>query len=455
MAATFPGVIAFAFMVSMILAGVFLRARLRPIQSALVPASLLAGLLGFVLINTDLSFGLVNSDFTAFAFHFFTLSFMSLVLTGKESSAEKSGSVATGGTWLSIVWVMSLVLQALVGLAVILVYNQVSGGELSFFLGMIATHGFTQGPGQALAMGSIWEVNLGIAHAIDFGLIYASAGFVVAFIIGVPVARYAIRMGIHQNKTARIDDEFLKGILSSSSNISTGRQITHSANVDSLTFHLGVLGLAYVLTDQYLQFAQQMIGETVLFGVSIGLIFSHNLFFFHGLIICMFLRKLIDRLELGHLIDNDTQKRITGTSVDLMVVGTIMSIQFSLLSDYLLPILLTCITISVFTAMLCFGFGRFLNTYSIERAVTIFGCCTGSTGSGLLLLRILDPNLSTPIAKELAFFNVAILFLSFHILTLMAPILPSYDLGIIIAVYTGTFIVGAVALTIMNRRHLL
>ena len=68
MTATFPGVIAFAFMVSLVLVGVAIRARFKWIQAALVPASLIAGLLGFVLINVDLSFGFVNSDFTSFAF---------------------------------------------------------------------------------------------------------------------------------------------------------------------------------------------------------------------------------------------------------------------------------------------------------------------------------------------------------------------------------------------------
>jgi len=455
MAATFPGVIAFAFMVSLILVGVGLRARLQFIQTALVPASLIAGLLGFALINLDLSFGFVNSDFTAFAFHFFTLSFMSLVLTGKQQQVDaEQASVVAGGSWLSIIWVMSLVLQAMAGLVVIMLYNSLSGDGLSHFLGMIATHGFTQGPGQALALGSIWQSELGIDHAVDFGLIYASAGFVVAFVIGVPVARYAIRSGLNHNKTARIDAEFLKGILRPSTEVSAGRQITHSANVDSLAFHLAVLGLAYVLTDQYLQWLQPIASDINLGGVNMGLIFSHNLFFFHGLIICVLLRTLIDRLGLGHLIDNDTQKRITGSAVDLMVVATIMSIQFSLLSAYLLPITLTCIAVSLCTAALCFGFGRWLNDYRMERAVTVFGCCTGSTGSGLLLLRILDPDLSTPIAKELAFFNIAILFLGFHVLTMMAPILPSYDLMTICLVYGATFLVGAVALTIMHRQRL-
>jgi ESS family glutamate:Na+ symporter len=450
MTATFPSVIAFAFMASMIVAGVMLRAKISFLQRNLVPAGLIGGVLGFILISSGLSFGFSSTDFTAFAFHFFTLSFMSLVLAGSDNSQGSSKSVVPGGMWLSIVWVMSLVLQSMAGLAVILTYNQVSGDEMSHFLGMIATHGFTQGPGQALALGNIWENELGIAHAVNFGLVYASVGFFMAFAVGVPVARYAIRAGLNFNKTAKIDDEFLRGILTTE--VSAGKQITHAANVDSLAFHIAILGVAYLITDQYLQLISPIANVTTIGGVNLGIIFSHNLFFFHGLIVCVIIRTCMDRLGLGGFIDNDTQHRITGSAVDLTVVATLMSVQFAFLSEFLVPILLVSVVVTLATAALCFGFGRKLDTFGIERAVTAFGCCCGSTGSGLLLLRIMDPNMSTPVAKELAFFNIAILFLGFHILTLMAPILPSYNLGTICAVYVGTFVVGVLVLFIFNSK---
>ena len=96
-------------------------------------------------------------------------------------------------------------MQALIGLVVIVGFNAMLGGDLSAYLGLLVTHGFTQGPGQALAFGSIWENELGITHAINFGLIYASVGFIVAFGVGVPVARWAIRQGLNANKNARIE----------------------------------------------------------------------------------------------------------------------------------------------------------------------------------------------------------------------------------------------------------
>lgn len=448
MASTFPGVIAFAFLATMILFGTILRARISFLQTNLVPASLIGGILGFILISADLSLGLKNTDFTAFAFHFFTLSFMSLVLTGSDKGSETK--VAEGGLWLSIIWVMSLVLQAMVGLAAILIYNEMSGGQLSHFLGIIVTHGFTQGPGQALALGNIWQTEMGIAHAIDFGLTYASIGFFVAFVVGIPIARRAIRLGLNHNQSARIDDEFLKGIMQT--HLSSGKQITHPANVDSLAYHIAILGLAYIITDQYLLYLNPIITAHPINGINFGHIFSHNLFFIHGLIVCLVMRSFMDRFGYGHLIDNESQRRITGSSVDLMVVGTLMSVGFGFLSEFAVPILLVAISAAVVTAALCFGFGKKLRSFGPERALTAYGCCCGSTGSGLLLLRIIDPNLSTPVAKELAFFNIAILVLSAHILMLMAPILPSYDLMTICIVYVATFALGIGALLLLGRR---
>ncbi|MGI9323074.1 MAG: sodium/glutamate symporter, partial [Pseudomonadales bacterium] len=244
----------------------------------------------------------------------------------------------------------------------------------------------------------------------------------------------------------------LKGLHDPASRPSSGRQVTHSANVDSLVYHLGIVGAAYLLTDFYLVSIQTLVGNKILFGIPVEHLFSHNLFFAHGLIVCLIIRSLMDRFGAGHMIDNETQKRITGSSVDMMMAATILAIQFSLLADYLVPILLVCLAAAAATALMCFIFARWLNTLSPERAITLFGCCTGSTGSGLLLLRILDPDLSTPVARELAFFNVAIIFLSMHILMVMAPVLPSFSMLTVCTVYAATFIVGGVIWRVLSPR---
>ena len=449
MASSFEGVLAFAFLAVMLLAGTIMRANVPLFRNALIPASLIGGVLGFVLLALSMGYGYESRDFQVFTFHFFTLSFMSLVLVrGEQTSAR---SITRGASWLSLVWVMSLVLQALIGLMIIVGYNLLSGDNLSEYLGLLVTHGFTQGPGQALALGGIWEHEMGITHAVNFGLIYASVGFIVAFSIGVPVARWAVRRGLTANKNAQMNDDFMRGILSPENQLSAGTQITHPANVDSLGFHLTLLAAAYLITDIYINLMASAVSTVDLGAINLTVIFSHNLFFFHGLIICVLLRTLMNRLGLGHFIDDNTQRRITGSAVDFMVVATIMSIELALLSEFIVPILAVCIAVSAGTALLCYVFGRRLNELGVERALTAFGCCCGSTGSGVLLLRMLDPDLRTPIARELAFFNIAIMFFGFHILTLMSPVLPNIDLTTVIGVYTLTFALGAAGVLWLSR----
>lgn len=87
--------------------------------------------------------------------------------------------------WQTLIWTISLPAQALIGGAVIWLYNLATGNSLSEFIGMIVTHGYTQGPGQAYAFGTLWEKG-GIADCATVGVIYAALGFLSAAIVGVP-----------------------------------------------------------------------------------------------------------------------------------------------------------------------------------------------------------------------------------------------------------------------------
>ena len=82
----------------------------------------------------------------------------------------------------------------------------------------------------------------------------------------------------------------------------------------------------------------------------------------------------------------------------------------------------------------------------------MFGCCCGSTGSGLLLLRIPDPHLDSQVLCELAFFNVANLLFSGHILMVMAPALPAFPLGTFVGVYAAAGVFLLLLLTIMGKK---
>nr|WP_067291787.1 sodium/glutamate symporter [Marinobacterium profundum] len=454
MGTTFHGVIAFALLASMLLCGSLLRNRIGLLRNSLVPASIIGGLLGFILLSLELIPGFEAADFTALTFHFFTLSFMSLCLTGNSKDAALSGgSIVRGGLWLTLMWSISLGLQGVIGYGVITGYDALTGAGVSEWLGAIITHGFTQGPGQALTYGGIWEKEYGIENAAQVGLIYASLGFLVAFLVGVPMAKNFIRRGLNANKASNIDDDFTSGFYSDEHKPVSGHMISHPANLDSLAYHLGLLALAYVLTYIWLGAMQPVVADFQPGGINLSVLFSYNLFFLHGLAVCVLLRLAIDRLGLAHRVDDETLKRITGSSVDFMVVGTLMSIKFAVLYALLTPILLVTLAVTVTTLIGCLFLGRLSGNLGRERAITAFGCCCGSTGTGLLLLRMMDANFSTSVPKELAFFNLAIIVTNFHILFVFAPLVPSLGGWTYLMVFGGTalFFLACVPL-LMKRR---
>lgn len=443
MDANFSGVIAFGFLASMLLLGVVLRARVGFFRRMMIPASLLGGLVGFVLISTGWGLGYGPEDFKLFTLHFFTLSFMSLCLTGPDEMPGKAPpAIFRGALWLSVIWVMSLCLQALLGIGASDLLGLI-GEDMSPYQGAIVANGFTQGPGQALAYGSIWEQNFGLPDIVSVGLIFASLGFAVSFLVGVPLARWVASQRIAAGHVPEVPEaDVLSGILQTEHREALGQSITHPANVDTLAYHIGLLGLAYVLTYAYIEFMLSVTAGVMLGDMPLATFFSYNLFFFHGLVVATVLRLFVRRLGLARYFDTGTQKMITGAAVDFMIVGTLMSIQITVLATYLLPILTVASVVSLATLVLCFYYGRRSQSeFGLLRALTLFGCCTGSAGTGLLLLRIVDPKFSTPVARELALFNILITLLGIHLLMGVIPILP--QIGVVYGSLVFAITLGA------------
>jgi ESS family glutamate:Na+ symporter len=139
------------------------------------------------------------------------------------------------------------------------------------------------------------------------------------------------------------------------------------------------------------------------------------------------------------------QTRITGASVDFLLTATLMSIQFVILAQYVVPIFLVAFCVTLFTLFLTLWFGRRTN-YGPERVLCQFGCCCGSTATGLLLLRIIDPDFTTPATLELAIFNVGILATCAPILYFFAPAFYTFSTGEIFMIYGAITIVAVAAM---------
>ncbi len=85
---TFVGFNIMAIVGLMLVIGVIIRAKIKIFQSFLIPAAIIGGAIGFILINAGL-LPFESKQFVNFSMHAFIISFMSLCLTNKADDAPE------------------------------------------------------------------------------------------------------------------------------------------------------------------------------------------------------------------------------------------------------------------------------------------------------------------------------------------------------------------------------
>ena len=242
---------------------------------------------------------------------------------------------------MALIQSVTFPLQAIIGGVLVLVLG-LFGLKLFPTFGFFAPLGFNEGPGQALSFGKVWE-GLGFENAATIGVTFATIGFFFAFFVGVPLVNRGIRKGFAAHTRRELPRDFITGIMDKKQNPQpAGRLTMHSANMDTLTFHACLVGLVYVATYAFVRalgrlFAPQV--ASMLWGF----------FFFFGLVFAFFLRWLMRKAGANYLIDNGIQRRITGWSIDFLMVSTVMAIQLQIVWQYAVPILTISLTCGILT----------------------------------------------------------------------------------------------------------
>lgn len=401
---------ALGFLSLLLLLGVALRARIPFLQRYMVPACLIGGVIGFLIINTT-GFPQVKPDiYPAFAYHFFTFSFVCLGLRGMSKVDESRGpatrEMVRGSIWQAQMFHISLCAQLILATVVVYALNALTGHDYLASIGFLAAQGFTAGPGQAITTGLVWE-KFGHSGMGQLGMTFAGIGFIVAFCIGVPLVRWGLRKGLNTYPVGAVEEEVRTGLLAPENRPCAMRQVTQPANVDSLAFQFalvcGAWMMAYYAVDAVATRVPPSIGGTL-----------WGLFFLSAMVSGMLARFILRKLGLVHLIDGDAMTRLTGWMMEFLLLSTLIGIKFAVVKEYILPIVVLSVVLAVFTLFLVLFFGRRVPGYSFERTVMMFGTCTGTIPTGLILLRMVDSELKTTVSVEAGMWNMAV-FVFFYV----------------------------------------
>ena len=447
MTAPFPfeSMLVFGWLASMLLIGVLLRARVSFFQRFLFPSCLIGGIIGLILVN----FGVIKitvSDLEMFAYHFFNISFISVGLTpgnDQKTDSPRRKTFIRGPAWMALVQGSCFGLQAAVGGLLVILFGIV-GMELFPTFGFLAPLGFEEGPGQALSVGKIWE-GFGFEQAATIGLTFAAIGYLFAFFVGVPIVNQGIRKGRASCGAKALPRDFLTGIIPGNKQTETaGRLTLHTGNVDSMAFQTALVGLVYLLTYGFVKYVGLLLpsdAAKIMWGF----------FFVFGLIFAICVRLLIQKLGGAHLVDPGIQRRITGWSIDFLIVATVMAIQLLVVWKYAFPIFFISILNGVLTTMVVVYLGKRLHDYNLERTAAVYGAVTGTVSCGLLLLRIADPDFKTPVAIEIAVMNVlSIVPIGGCLLLVNAPVWWDWGVGTTSFVFAGVMAVGLALIRVLK-----
>ncbi|HSV95615.1 MAG TPA: sodium/glutamate symporter [Spirochaetota bacterium] len=441
----FEALLGFGWLGVMLLLGVFLRAKVGLLQRFLFPSCLIGGLAGLALLQTGL-FKVETSLLETFAYHLFNISFISVGLTIRSPEEQKAyggREVLKGSIWMALVSGVMMPMQAIVGGGMVLMFNFFDFNLFKTF-GFFAPLGFVQGPGQVLSVGKVWET-LGFANAATIGLTFATIGFLFAFFVGVPMANWGIRRGMAEYAPKSLPKDLLVGIAPKGAPLEpAGRLTMHSGNIDTLAFQFALVGLVYLLTYALVHWVAGLLRPELAATL-------WGFFFFVGLLVSIAVRTIIIKIGYGHMVDPGVQRRVTGWSVDFLIVATVMAVQPAIVWQYALPIGTISLAVGVLTTLGIVYLGNRLSTLNIERMVGIYGICTGTASSGLLLVRVVDPEFRTTAAMELGFQAI---FASVPVLSCMllvsAPLIWNWSVELTLVVFAGLMLVFLALLKILK-----
>ena len=438
---SFDLILVFGSLSAFLLVGIILRAKIKFLQRLIIPSCLIGGFIGLVFINS-LPVGLDIKLFEALIYHLFSFSFISIGLTAfaaddaedKTKSGLEMKTILRGAAWGGLIQGITIPSQAIVGCLLVFAFG-FFGMELFPTFGLFAPLGFTQGPGQALSFGKVWE-GFGFEHAATIGLIFAAVGFGFAFFVGVPMVNWGMRKIQGTSGSLQLPEEFVKGYFPPGVKKElAGRQSTHSSNVDALAFQTGLVGMVYLMTYGFVKLLNFLMSDTVA-RLNWGFIF------FYGLLVALFTGWVLKKVGVVFLIDKRLQKRITGWAIDFLIIATIMAIKPAIVLQYIVPIAVISLLTGIVTTVILIFFGNRLDAHNLQRMVLSYGICTGTLSSGLLLLRMTDPDFDSPVAIEagiIALFAAPIVVPSMVVIN--AKFLFGWEIYHIMLVFLGIMII--------------
>lgn len=455
-----PEVIGFALLMIgvMMLISKIIRVKWRLTQKLFIPSSIIGGALALLIgpdvlgriasaLGTDrfAESGLFTSEildvWKTLPGLLISLVFAGLLMGHKLPSPREAFRVAGpqitfGITIASGQYVFGLLLA-------ILVLGPVFG--LPAMAGTLIEIGFEGGHGTAAGMAGTFE-EFNFPEGQDLALGLATVGILSGVVCGIALINWGVRTGktaeLKSNAAPSVSEQ--AGLVEKERRRSAGTLTVNPSSIEPLTLHFGLLAVAVLIGWLILSGLQWL--ESKLWADTLEL-FAHVPLFPIAMIGGIIVQGLIQVFDKEEIVDVQLIERLQGFSLDVLVIAALGTLSLQSIAANLGPFVLLAITGLVWTVgAFVFLARRMLPDFWFERGIADVGQAMGVTSTGLILLRVADPDLKTPAYQAFGYKQLILEpFFGGGLVTAGAiPVIANFGAGALLAGMLALFI-GALA----------
>ncbi|WP_428940338.1 sodium/glutamate symporter [Fontivita pretiosa] len=407
-----PFVLTLLFACGLLAAGLALRTAVGFLRRLFIPAAVVGGVIGFAIVQLGsrasspqlrLFSRTIDSQLSDWPGLLIAVVFAGLLLE-KTSSKSFAEALRRGARSAILAWIIILG-QIVIGLLVYLVMVRPKNPGIPASFGQLLEVSWAGGHGASAAMGEVYR-SLGFEQGRDLAFFLATVGLIWGVASGLVLVNLAIRRGwTHAaGQLARI--EAISGLepRSQPQQQPIGYARTRGEVLDPLAMQLVILAAAfaagYIIRETFITLANWIAPDRPEASIPI----SNIPVFLFTLLGGWAVRELMRLFRIADLIDPGSIQRLLGVAMELLIVSAVTTMRLEALQTYFAPVLALLILAAAWSAICLLVLAPRLlpRAYWFELGLLNYGFSTANTPQGMMLLRIVDPDLKSGAAEDYA-----------------------------------------------------
>ena len=377
----------FAWASMLLLIGLMLRAKVGILQKMFIPVAVIGGLVGLLLGSE------VLGKFCPYYIHWsdnvsgFANPLLAILFVTQFIALKFDRRMIKKCSLVFLISATVIAAQVLSAMAMGKLFSLPDGAALLPFGAFYGAHGIPQVIAGIYDTLGYWNYD----EASAFGTTYATIGMLYGIIVGIAILTYGIRKGwCAAEKSGNLSKEDYTGILEEKNRFKFMKAYTSDIAFDPITLHFGIVMGIMLVAYGLLQLLHMVP------------LFSGFAIYVPAILVSLAFGVIVKKTPFAEFIDNESLSHIGNLALEYLIITAIATMKLDVIMNNAAAILsISFVGLILTTIILMILPKLWLKQNWLENAMVMFGAWTGSTATGMMLLKISDPELETDAGPNL------------------------------------------------------